>query len=266
MEAVTTAVSALEDNPVFNAGTGATLNLYGEAELDAAVIYSDKLSYGAVGALKRVKNPVLVARAVMELTGHSLICGEGALIFARESGFPDYDPVTSERLAYYQSKLVSEGGLAAINTSCTARADPKGTVGAVALDEQGRLAAATSTGGVSFKLPGRIGDSPICGAGTYASPWAAASATGYGEAILKMLTAKYLCDLVEAGQIAQAAAEDALRKLSELTDDAGIIAVDWRGNVGICHRTESMPFGVVTSSGSLKIGMNWKERAHNISS
>src|SRR5262245_56411212 len=184
LDAVTAAVTALEDDPVFNAGTGSVLNRGGEAEMDAAVMTGHDLAFGAVAAILRVRNPVLVAHQVMERSGHALLTGEGAVRFARACGYADYDPVTAESRAAWE-RAHNEARL--------------GTVGAVALDLDGRLAAASSTGGTSLKLPGRVGDTPLPGAGTYATRDAAASATGKGELVMRMLGTKRICDLAAAG-------------------------------------------------------------------
>src|SRR5262245_5830650 len=184
LDAATAAVTTLEENRLFNAGTGSVLNQDGEAEMDAAVMAGHDLAFGAVAAIRRVRNPVLVARQVMERSGHALLAGEGAVQFARTCGFADYDPVRAESRAAWERGR-TEARL--------------GTVGAVALDSEGRLAAATSTGGTSLKLPGRVGDTPLPGAGTYATPDAAASATGKGELVMRVLGTKRVCELSAAG-------------------------------------------------------------------
>ena len=181
LDAVTAAVTVLEDDPLFNAGTGSVLNRDGEVEMDASVMTGHDLGFGAVAAIRRVRNPVLVARRVMESSGHALLVAQGAVRFARKHGFGDYDPITeAARIAFQR-----------------ARAELRlGTVGAVALDGEGRLAAATSTGGTLLKLPGRVGDTPLPGAGTYATSDAAVSATGKGELTMRVLASKSICDLV----------------------------------------------------------------------
>lgn len=247
MDAVVAAVVALEDDPLFNAGTGSALNLAGEAEMDACVMDGRTLAAGAVGAIKGVRNPVLVARRVMEATGHVLLAGDGAGRFARALGFPPYDPVTPRRRADHLEKveaLAREG-----RGEHTALRDllekypglAWGTVGAVALDRQGALAAATSTGGLTLKLPGRVGDTPIPGAGTYATGAAAASATGHGETILRLLASRHACDRVAAGASAQEASSEAIAALAPYGGEAGIIVVDAAGGIGVAHDTEFMP-------------------------
>ncbi|HEX6828096.1 MAG TPA: isoaspartyl peptidase/L-asparaginase, partial [Burkholderiales bacterium] len=191
LDAVVEAVAALEDDPLFNAGTGAALNAAGEAEMDAAV--ASGTGFGAVAALAGVRNPVRVARKVMEETDHLLLAGEGARRFARAMGFASHDPVTAERRAEYlkwREEGVAPEGDPPLRLRGLLERHPElagGTVGAVARDRNGSLAAATSTGGLFHKLPGRVGDTPVPGAGTFASSQAAASATGHGETILRVL-------------------------------------------------------------------------------
>jgi beta-aspartyl-peptidase (threonine type) len=226
LDAATAAVTALEEDRLFNAGTGSVLNRDGEAEMDAAVMTGYDLAFGAVAAIRRVRNPVLVARRVMERSGHALLAGEGAVQFARACGFDDYDPVTAESLAAWKR----------------ARAEVRlGTVGAVALDRDGRLAAATSTGGTSLKLPGRVGDTPLPGAGTYATRDAAASATGKGELVMRVLATKRICDLAAAGLTVADAVKRVLEEMRETVGaEAGFIAVGRDGSIGIAHGTRYM--------------------------
>ena len=227
LDAVCAAVVVLEDDPLFNAGTGCVLNREGTAEMDAAVMTGENLRCGGVAAITRVRNPVLVARQVMEATPHVLLAGAGATAFARAHGFSDYDPVTRASSRRFRLRA--------------AVASP-GTVGAVALDIHGRLAAATSTGGVSLKLPGRVGDTPIPGAGNYATPHAAASATGTGELMMRTLATKSACDLIAAGHSARRAALAAIRALPAQAGESGaMIALDARGRVGIAMRGGVMP-------------------------
>lgn len=227
LDAVCAAVVTLEDDPLFNAGTGSVLNRDGAAEMDASVMTGHDLRAGGVAVIARVRNPVLVARDVMEATPHVLLAGPAATAFARAHGFADYDPVTRASVRRFRLR---------------AAAGSPGTVGAVALDTAGRLAAATSTGGVSLKLPGRVGDSPIPGAGNYATAHAAASATGNGELMMRTLAAKTVCDLVAAGRSAQRAAAAAVRALpAQAGESGGMIALDARGRIGVAMRGGVMP-------------------------
>ncbi|MEO8630586.1 MAG: isoaspartyl peptidase/L-asparaginase family protein [Betaproteobacteria bacterium] len=229
LDAVCAVVVALENDPLFNAGTGGVLNRLGEAELDASVMRGTDLAFGGVGAIARVRNPVLIARAVMEHSGHALLVGEGARQFARAQGFEDYDPISAQARVDYQDKQASAG---------------LGTVGAVALDAEGCWASATSTGGVALKLPGRIGDSPLPGAGTYATRGAAVSATGQGELIMRVLAAKSISDLIVGGMHAQAAVESVLQSMRDTVGaGAGFIAIGANGTIGIAHDTLHMVHG-----------------------
>src|SRR6185369_11248355 len=196
VDAVCATVVTLEDNPIFNAGTGAVLNFDGFCELDASVMASDGARVGAVAALQRVKNPILVARKVMDETDHVMLAGEGAQRFARVMGFGDHDPVTPERRADWESKrkemdaVLGKHGLKMRRFLKDHPEYAGGTVGAAAVDVNGVLAAATSTGGVTMKMVGRVGDTPIAGAGTYASRVVAASATGTGEFVMRSLATR----------------------------------------------------------------------------
>ncbi|HXZ48608.1 MAG TPA: isoaspartyl peptidase/L-asparaginase family protein [Usitatibacter sp.] len=248
LDAVCATVVALEDDPLFNAGTGAVLNFEGACELDASVMVSREARVGAVCGLRRVKNPVLVARRVMEETDHVMLAGEGALRFARVMGFPDYDPVTPQRAADWREKkahLEETLGKHSLRMRRFLKEHPEyagGTVGAAAVDVDGVLAAATSTGGVTLKLVGRVGDSPVPGAGNYASHAVAASATGTGEYVLRSLATRAISEAVERGAPLEAAMRDVLHRLGRDYDaDVGFIAVDSAGRPAAVHRTRDMP-------------------------
>ncbi len=248
LDAVCATVVALEDNPIFNAGTGAVLNFDGFCELDASVMVSRDACVGAVAALQRVKNPVLVARKVMEETDHVMLAGEGAQRFARVMGFHDHDPVTPARKADWQDKrkrLDEVLGKHSLKMRRFLKDHPEyagGTVGAVAVDASGVLAAATSTGGVTMKLVGRVGDSSVAGAGNYASKHVAASATGTGEFVMRALAARAISEAVERGApLARAVSEvlDGLHR--DYAADVGIVAVDSAGTPVARHLTRDMP-------------------------
>lgn len=218
LDAVTEAVVALEDDPLFNAGTGSVLNALGEVEMDSSIMAGDTLAAGGVAGVQRVRNPVRVARRVMEATDCVLLAGPAATAFARAEGFAEHDP-----------------GL-------PRAAKGVGTVGAVALDAEGRLAAATSTGGRSGKRAGRVGDSPIPGAGNYADAQAAVSATGWGEMMLRFVTAKDVAARVARGAAPDAALRTVLDEMARrFGEPIGAIALDVRGNLGALHGTEAMP-------------------------
>lgn len=258
LDAVVAAVVALEDDPAFNAGTGSALNLLGEAEMDACVMEGEGLRCGAVAALKRVRNPVRVARRVMEQTDHVLLAGEGALRFARAMGFADHDPVTAGRLEDFQRRRADTGADPRLpRLKHLLKRHPEfapGTVGAVARDRSGRLAAATSTGGLMLKLPGRVGDTPLPGAGTYATRHAAASATGHGETILRHLATRSACDLAARGLAAPEAVVEALATL-EPHGYAGMIVVDTAGRIGVAHDTPAMPHAWCGEGGEIRARM-----------
>src|SRR5512137_1594158 len=234
LDAVVLAASLLEDDPTFNAGTGATLTSAGHVELDASLMDGAELRAGAVACVKDVRNPILLARAVLERSPHLLLVGEGASGFAREVGiasFPNEQLVTPPQRARFDAargvKPVTVGG---------------GTIGAVARDRAGHLAAATSTGGTFLKRPGRVGDSPLIGAGTYADDrLAAVSATGGGEKIIQVTLARHVADLVGAGLGAAAAAAEGIRTLgTRVGGQGGVIVVGPGGEPGFAYNTPSM--------------------------
>lgn len=248
LDAVCATVTCLEDNPIYNAGTGAVLNFDGFCELDACVMESRGARVGAVSGLQRVRNPVLVARKVMEETDHVMLTGDGAQRFARVMGFPDHDPVTPERRADWfdkRNRIDEVLGARALKMRRFLAEHPEyagGTVGAAAVDSAGVLAAATSTGGVTLKMVGRVGDSPVPGAGNYACARVAASATGTGEYVLRSLATRAVAERVEGGAPLAEAVAAVLARLGEDYDaDVGLIAVDDRGTPVALHRTRDMP-------------------------
>ncbi|EEB74109.1 isoaspartyl peptidase/L-asparaginase family protein [Thermococcus sp. AM4] len=250
LDAVEEAVKALEDNPIFNAGTGSVLTLDGKVEMDAAIMRGKTLEAGAVAGIWGVKNPISVARKVMEKTDHVLLIGEGAVKFARLLGFEEYDPVTEERLKQWEElrkKLIEKGETRhwkKLNELIKEYPEVlRSTVGAVAFDGD-EVVAGTSTGGVFLKMFGRVGDTPIIGGGTYANEVAGASCTGLGEVAIKLALAKSATDLVRLGLDAQAASEAAISLATKYfgRDTMGIIMVDARGNVGFAKNTKHMSY------------------------
>ena len=241
IDAVERAVNFFEEEHLFNAGTGGYLQLDGRVRLDAAVMKSD-LDCGAVSSLEDTENAISVAREVMESTPHAMMSGRKAKKFAREFGYGEKDLKTDgkvrkweeinekyEDLDYRQKveKLKDEGG-----------AD---TVGCVAMDKEGRMAAATSTGGRKADLPGRVGDSPLIGPGAYCNTEAGVSVTGVGEDIIKSVLARRCVEQVESGHKATRAAEKALKHMSNNTEGtAGIIVIDREGNIGIDYSSDRM--------------------------
>jgi isoaspartyl peptidase/L-asparaginase-like protein (Ntn-hydrolase superfamily) len=225
----------LEDDPRTNAGTGSRMRLDGSIQMDAAVMDSRRRA-GAVAAISDVKNPILVARKVME-TPHVLLVGPDAVRFARRIGFRRYDPVTPESIARWKESLdrIREGDLPPYARKWKAFRDLTGTVGAVARDSAGRFCAGSSTGGTVFMMPGRVGDSPIVGAGIYCGPAGAVSVTGVGEEIIRRVLSKFVYDRMAGGRRTQAACDDGLR-LYKRTVPIGIIAVGKDGAGEACNR------------------------------
>ncbi len=257
LDAVTEAVFRLEECPLFNAGKGAVFTHAGTHELDASIMDGRSLAAGAVACVKSLRNPILAARRVMEDGRHVLLVGEGAEAFARNAGLktvpPDYY-FTEARHAQWQRAL-SEGrfGLLEGLVAEPIDADTKmGTVGAVALDADGNLAAATSTGGVTDKRVGRVGDSPLIGAGCYANNrTVAVSCTGSGEMFIRMLAAYDVSALMEYRglTLAEACEEVVMHKLPSIDGRGGLIAVDAQGNVCLPFNTEGMYRGHARAGG-----------------
>jgi beta-aspartyl-peptidase (threonine type) len=240
LDAVTQAVVLLEDNPMFNAGRGAVFTHEGRNELDAAIMDGKNLQAGAVCCLTRIKNPIRLARAVMEQSENVMLAGPGAEEFALSRGFafvPQSYFYTAERWQQLERIRRGDAGLSALTISHL------GTVGAVALDDAGRLAAATSTGGMTGKRYQRIGDSPIIGAGTYADDRSCAvSATGHGEVFIRAAVAHDICSRVRFGRrsLGEAVREVVLEELPALRGEGGVIAIDPRGEIAMEFNSEGM--------------------------
>ncbi len=256
LDVVEEAVRALEDDPLFNAGRGAHLNAAGEVELDASIMEGTTLRAGAVGAVRHLRHPVTLARHVLERSPHVLLVGEGALQFARRCGMPLCRTasllVGRERERYLR---VRRGARNLVTREFhPRRAVPGDTVGAVALDRRRRLAAATSTGGTQHKAPGRVGDSAIVGAGTYADDGAGAvSCTGWGEAILRLALARRVVEKLEAGWDASRAARHAIRCLERVEGLGGVIVVDRSGGVASACNTPRMARALVSEGRPLRV-------------
>ena len=266
LDAVEAAVVVLEDDPVFDAGFGSHLNLDGRVECDAIVMDGATLRAGAAAALQRIRNPIRLARAILENSPHMMLVAEGAERFAKQHGIPLCAPEDlvspAEREAWLHCK---EDKHAASHH----RGHDQGTVGAVAMDSRGRLFAATSTGGTCCKLPGRVGDSPLIGCGCYADAEAGgASCTGYGEAIMKIVMAKTAVDLLRrpatcvdspAGAscdvaTANLAARDAVHFLAKRTHaTGGLILLDRDGNPAFAFNTPRMAYGYVAPGGAFVV-------------
>ncbi len=254
LDATIAAVRVLEDHPLFNAGRGAVLNRDGVAELDASLMDGRTLSAGAVTGLQHVKNPIELARLVMEKSPHVMLVGAGAEEFAKTQGVemvPNEYFRTPPRQRQLERSL--RGALAREN-----ELEAFGTVGAVALDLKGDLAAATSTGGMTGKRWGRVGDSPIIGAGTYANNTSCAvSATGHGEFFIRTVVAHDICARVEYLKVPLASAVDAVLngRMKELGGNGGVIAIDTRGEIVLDFNTEGMFRGLRTSQGRHEVAI-----------
>ena len=281
LEAVVATVAALEDHPLFNAGYGSLLNSEGNVEMDASVMFAEpvadpaalrpasrgkrsghaghpnafdySVSAGAVAAVSRVRNPIVLARAVMERSPHILMAGAGAENFARKAGIQLVRPeeMVTERARERWRARKQESGMFEAEGAARA-AMGHGTVGAVAIDEHGGIAAATSTGGVPGKLFGRVGDSALIGAGTFAHAFGAASATGQGEAIILTALCREAVLALADGSPRPVAREAILEMIDATGAEAGIILIDGRGRIGYAHNTASMQVARYDPAGGLR--------------
>src|SRR6266403_1160255 len=255
LDAVTAAVRTMEDDPQFNAGRGGVLNHEGDAELDAAIMDGHGPRAGAVAGVRHVRNPVELARLVMEKSPHVLLVGEGAEEFALEQG------VVLVPRGYFRTEArtreLDEAWQTQAEQLRAAAPGTTGTVGAVALDRAGHLAAATSTGGLTNKHRGRVGDSPIVGAGTYADDaCCAVSGTGQGEFFIRQVVAYDICALVQYRHLALAqAVREVIQKLRRSGGEGGVIAVDRSGNIALDFNSVGMFRGARDSRGRRDIAM-----------
>lgn len=251
LDAVEACVRTMEDCPLFNAGKGAVFNAEGMNELDASIMDGKTGKAGAVAWITTIKNPISAARAVMEKSQHVLLAGKGAETFAKEQGLEIVSPeyfFTQERYDSYLKARQKADSLEAIDKK-------HGTVGCVALDKYGNLAAGTSTGGMMMKKYGRVGDSPIIGAGTYAdNNTCAVSATGHGEYFIRNVVAYDISALMKYKGLSlfEAANLVIMNKLKDQGGTGGVIAVDRNGNIAMPFNTTGMFRGYVTSEGDLK--------------
>ena len=255
LDAVTAAVRTMEDDPQFNAGRGAVLNHEGDAELDAAIMDGHGPRAGAVAGVRHVRNPVELARLVMEKSPHVLLVAEGAEEFALEQG------VVLVPRGYFRTEArareLDEARQTEAEQLRAAAPGASGTVGAVALDRAGHLAAATSTGGLTNKHRGRVGDSPLLGAGTYADDASCAvSGTGQGEFFIRQLVAYDICALVQYRHLTLAqAVREVIQKLRRTGGEGGVIAVDRSGNIAMDFNSVGMFRGARDSAGKRDIAM-----------
>src|SRR5437588_3727084 len=252
LDAVEEAVVVMEDDETFDAGRGAFLNREGKVQLDALIMDGATLRAGGVGCVEHLRNPIRAARKILSESPHIYFVAEGAERFAAEHGIPlcrNEDliiPREIERLREFQARTVEQ------NTDLFAPAISHDTVGAVALDHNGNIAAATSTGGTLNKAPGRLGDSSLIGCGCYAdNQSAAASTTGWGEPIMKLVLAKWAADRVASGNLPQWVAAEAMNYLKDrVSGHGGIILLDAQGRFGLAHNTPRMAWAHKTVSRS----------------
>jgi beta-aspartyl-peptidase (threonine type) len=265
LDAVEAAIRVMEDSPEFNAGKGAIFTRTGRNELDASIMEGKTKQAGAVGFVTSIKNPITAARAVMEKTRHVLLVGPGAESFAEKTDLEIVPPEyfrTERRWEQHQRELNEESTQSGIDDVRDVEREPWSTVGAVALDGNGNLAAGTSTGGTSNKLFGRLGDSPIVGAGTYAdNESCAVSGTGRGEFFIRWAVAYDIGALMkyQGMSVAQAAEEVIMRKLKPAGGDGGVIALDSQGNFAAPYNTPGMHRGWVTRDGKVHVRLGDEE-------
>lgn len=249
LDAVEQAIMSMEDDPAFDAGIGSYLTEAGEIELDAMLMDGRQLRMGSVAAVQHVKNPIHLARLLLDFERHNMLAGAGALAFAQKHGLPTADltiPRELERFRRHQEKPPH-------STPEAFKQDSGGTVGAVAVDSDGNIAAGTSTGGTAFKMAGRVGDSPLVGCGTYAdNETGGASVTGHGERIMEVVLAKHATDLLRTGLTAQQAADAAIEHLGRrVSGRGGMIVLDRAGTIGYAHNTPHMAVAWYDSEGHL---------------
>lgn len=246
VDAVEAAVIPMEDNPLFNAGHGAVFTAGGGHELDAAIMDGKDRDAGAVAGVKTVKNPILAARAVMDASPHVMFAGDGADAFAEAQGLALVDN------SYFDTERRRQSLERVLRERARTAADRHGTVGAVAIDRDGNVAAATTTGGMTAKAAGRVGDTPLIGAATYAQNGVCAvSATGHGEYFIRVAVAKTICLRVElAGEDIETAAEVALGEVAALGGDGGVVLMDGNGEVAYVFNSAGMYRGSIDPDGS----------------
>ena len=268
LDAVEATIHVMENSPLFNAGKGAVFTHDGRNELDAAIMDGKTQMAGSVAGVTTVKNPISAARAVMEKSEHVMMVGSGADLFAKDAGLEIVDPKyywTKERWDGLQQAIKEDSTKAVLDHGSkksellgSKNHDYKfGTVGCVALDKSGNLAAGTSTGGMTNKKYGRVGDAPIIGAGTYCNnETAGISCTGWGEFYIRNVVAKTISDLMEyKGLSVIEASKIALDKVGKMGGDGGLIALDKKGNVAMPFNTEGMYRGTITADGKIEVSI-----------
>jgi len=265
VDAVEASIHILEDSPLFNAGKGSVFTHEGKNEMDAAIMDGRTKMAGSVAGVTTIKNPISAARAVMEKSEHVMLVGRGAEVFARRAGLEIVPPsyfYTKERWEGLKQAIKQDSIKAVINRASKGvklgaenHDDKFGTVGAVALDKSGNLAAGTSTGGMTNKKYGRVGDAPIIGAGTYANnATAGISCTGWGEYYIRNVVAYDISAMMEyKNMTVAAAAKAAIEKVGDMGGDGGLIALDKKGNVTMAFNTEGMYRGTITENGKIEV-------------
>ena len=253
LDVVEFAVSEFEDSPLFNAGRGSVYTSDETQEMDASIMYGLNRSAGAVASVKNIKNPIKLARKVFEQTEHVLLVGEGAESFAKSIG------EATEDTAYFHSEKNLKR-LRKVKNKITKNPliqDKIGTVGAVALDKSGNISAATSTGGMTNKMPGRVGDTPIIGSGTWAqNKICGVSSTGHGEFFIKFQVAKEVCARIEyLNQSLEESSQDIIDELKEIGATGGLIAIDKDANVSTPFNTDGMIRGSITNKSDLNVAI-----------
>ncbi len=259
LDAVEAAVHILEDCPALDAAVGSYLTTEGKVEMDALIMDGRTLDLGCVAAVERVRHPISLAREVMHKTEHSVLVGEGASKFADAIGFPRCDPaeliIEDERVHHEKIQELAQYHPSDVFVIPGSMGD---TVGAVAIDQAGNLAAATSTGGTRNQLPGRVGDSPLVGSGGYADNFSGAvSSTGHGESLMKMVISKQACDFMGIGMNPMEACTAAINKLAQRMGEngkGGLIAIDRYGRIGYYFNTDGMPYAHVSGEGEIVSG------------
>ena len=256
LDVVVSVIQLMEESPLFNAGRGAVYTWDGTHELDASIMHGQNLDAGAVAGVGTVKSPIALARAVMEDSPHVMLAGAGAETFSLEQGF---DPVSPEYFATERRREALEAYKANKQAGLKPEADHKfGTVGVVVLDQMGNLVAGTSTGGMTGKRWGRIGDSPVIGAGTYADNRSCAvSATGHGEYFIRHTVARSICARMQFGgaSLEEAASTVVMEELVEANGEGGIVAVDPKGNVALAFNTPGMYRASIDAAGHKVVGI-----------
>tara|TARA_Y100000766_G_scaffold75862_1_gene64238 strand:+ start:263 stop:1174 length:912 start_codon:yes stop_codon:yes gene_type:complete len=245
MDAVEFAVSEFEDSPLFNAGRGSVYNSEEVQEMDASIMSGQNRSAGAVASVRTIKNPIKVARKVADLTEHVMLIGEGAEKFAEKIG----EEIVSKDYFYSEKNLKRLRKAKNKSTNLNLIQDKIGTVGAVAIDKYGNIAAATSTGGMTNKMPGRVGDSPIIGSGTWAqNNVCGVSSTGHGEFFIKYQVAKEVCTRIEyLNKSIVEASQEIIDELEQIEAYGGIIAIDYDANIAMPFNTDGMIRGGITN-------------------